>query len=56
MRYAIFLTFDLTVAALLASCSGGGVGGGQQITVTIDPTSTIVTVNQVTAFGDRECA
>jgi len=52
MRYAIFLTFDLTVAALLASCSGGGVGGGQQISLTIKPTSIIVTVNQSIPFTD----
>jgi hypothetical protein len=51
MRCAIFLTFDLTVAAFLASC-GGGVGGGQQITVTIMPTSAMVTVNQPVPFTD----
>src|SRR5437899_12830194 len=51
MRRAIFLTFGLTSSMFLASC-GGGSSGGQQITVTIDPTSTIVTVNQVTAFKD----
>ena len=51
MRCAIFLTFDLTVAAFLASC-GGGVGGGQQITVTIEPTSIILTVNQSIPFTD----
>jgi hypothetical protein len=52
MRCAIFLTFDLAVAAFLASCSGGGVGGGQQIMVTIKPTSIIVTVNQSIVFTD----
>ncbi|PYU64461.1 MAG: hypothetical protein DMG49_26620 [Acidobacteria bacterium] len=51
MRRAIFLTFGLTMAEFLASCGGGG-GGGQQITVTINPTSTIVTVNQSTPFTD----
>src|SRR6266705_5376450 len=51
MRRAIFLTFGLTSSVFLVSC-GGGSSGGQQITVTIDPTSTIVTVNQVTAFKD----
>ena len=51
MRRAIFLTLSLTVAASLASC-GGGTGGGQQITVTINPTSIIVTVNQSTPFTD----
>ena len=51
MRCAIFLTFDLTVAAFLASC-GGGVGGEQQITVTINPTSIILTVNQSIPFTD----
>src|SRR6202030_2662173 len=51
MRCAIFLIFDLTVAAFLTSC-GGGVAGGQQIMVTIMPTSTIVTVNQSTPFTD----
>src|SRR3989440_11057721 len=53
MRRAIFLTFGLTVAASLASCSGSGGGGGQQITVTINPTSTVVTVNQSTPFTDK---
>src|SRR3989442_13049129 len=51
MRRAIFLTFGLTIALFLVSC-GGGSSGGQQNTVTLDPTSTIVTVNQVTAFKD----
>jgi hypothetical protein len=53
MRRAIFLTFGLTVVtAFLASCSGGAGGGGQQITVTIKPTSTVVTVNQSIPFTD----
>jgi len=52
MRRAMFLTLGLTVAAFLASCSGGA-GGGQQITVTINPTSTVVTVNQSTPFTDK---
>ena len=52
MRHAIFLTCGLTVAASLASCSGTSGGGGQQITVTINPASTIVTVNQSTRFTD----
>src|SRR5260370_14380606 len=52
IRCAIFLIFDLTVAAVLGSCGGGGVGGGQQIGVTILPTSTIVTVNQSMPFTD----
>src|SRR2546427_11332135 len=51
MRRAIFLTFGLTSSVFLVSC-GGGSSGGQQITVTIDPTSPIGTVNQVTAFKD----
>src|SRR2546427_5469457 len=51
MRRAMFLTLGLTVAAFLASC--GGAGGGQQITVTISPTSTVVTVNQSTPFTDK---
>src|SRR5256885_9091357 len=52
MRRAMFLTLGLTVAAFLASCSGGA-GGGQQITVTINPTSTVVTVNQSMSFTDK---
>ncbi len=52
MRRAMFLTLGLTVAAFLASC-GGGAGGGQQITVTINPTSTVVTVNQSMSFTDK---
>jgi len=52
MRRAMFLTLGLTVAAFLASCSGGA-GGGQQITVTINPTSTVVTVNQSMPFTDK---
>ncbi|PYU87678.1 MAG: hypothetical protein DMG51_01605 [Acidobacteria bacterium] len=48
----MFLTLGLTVAAFLASCSGGA-GGGQQITVTINPTSTVVTVNQSMPFTDK---
>src|SRR4029077_1592544 len=52
MRRAMFLTLGLTVAAFLASC-GGGAGGGQQITVTINPTSTVVTVNQSMPFTDK---
>jgi hypothetical protein len=51
MRRAIFLTFGLTSSAFLISC-GGGSSGGQQITVAIDPTSTVVTVNEVTPFKD----
>ena len=50
MRRAISLIFGLTSIFFLVSCGGGG--GGQQITVTIDPTSTIVTVSQVTPFKD----
>jgi hypothetical protein len=50
MRRAISLIFGLTCIFFLVSCGGGG--GGQQITVTIDPTSTIVTVSQVTPFKD----
>src|SRR2546423_7312709 len=52
MRRAMFLTLGLPVAAFLASCSGGA-GGGQQITVTINPTSTVVTVNQSMSFTDK---
>src|SRR5713101_651834 len=51
MRRAISFIFGLTGILFLVSC-GGGSGGGQQITVTIDPTSTIVTVSQVTPFKD----
>src|SRR2546426_12729582 len=51
MRRAISFMVGLTSILFLVSC-GGGSSGGQQITVTIDPTSTIVTVNQVTAFKD----
>lgn len=51
MRRAIFLMFGLTSALFLVSC-GGGSSGGQQITVTIDPASTTVTVNQGTTFTD----
>src|SRR5258708_1965023 len=49
MRRAISFIFGLTGILFLVSC-GGGSGGGQQITVTIDPTSTIVTGSQVTPF------
>src|SRR5258708_11606925 len=51
MRRAISFMVGLTSVFFLVSCGGGG-GGGQQITVTIDPTSTIVTVNQITPFKD----
>ncbi len=51
MRRAIFLTFGLTIALLLVSC-GGGSSGGQQITVVINPRSTVVTVNQSFPFTD----
>ena len=51
MRRAISFMVGLTSILFLVSC-GGGSSGGQRITVTIDPTSTIVTVNQVTAFKD----
>src|SRR5216684_3590554 len=51
MRRAIFLTFGLTITVFLVSC-GGGSSGGQQITVTIKPTFTIVTVNQSMPFTD----
>src|SRR5260370_35677660 len=51
MRRTIFLIFGITFAALLVSC-GGGSGGSQQITVTIKPTSTVVTVNQSVPFTD----
>jgi hypothetical protein len=51
MRRAIFLTFGLTIALLLVSC-GGGSSGGQQITVVINPRSTVVTVNQSVPFTD----
>jgi len=51
MRRAISFMVGLTSVFFLVSCGGGG-GGGQQITVTIDPTSTIVTVNQMTPFKD----
>src|SRR5260370_18261302 len=50
MRRAISFMVGLTSIFFLVSCGGGG--GGQQITVTIDPTSTIVTVSQVTPFKD----
>jgi hypothetical protein len=52
MRRAILLTFGLTAAGFLASCSGSGGNGGQQAKVTISPTSTTVTVNQATPFTD----
>src|SRR5260370_31228267 len=51
MRRAISFVVGLTSILFLVSC-GGGSGGGQQIAVTIDPTSTIVTVNQITPFKD----
>jgi len=51
MRRTIFLIFGITFAALLVSC-GGGSSGSQQITVTIKPTSTVVTVNQSVPFTD----
>jgi len=51
MRRAISFMVGLTSILFLVSC-GGGSGGGQQIAVTIDPTSTIVTVNQITPFKD----
>src|SRR5260370_4042763 len=51
MRRAISFMVGLTSIFFLVSCGGGG-DGGQQITVTIDPTSTIVTVSQVTPFKD----
>ncbi len=47
MRRAISFMVGLTSILFLVSC-----GGGQQIAVTIDPTSTIVTVNQITPFKD----
>src|SRR5260370_36299182 len=50
MRRAISFMVGLTSIFFLVSCGGGG--GGQQITVAIDPTSTIVTVSQVTPFKD----
>jgi len=50
MRRAISLMFGLASNVFLVSCGGGG--GGQQIMVTIDPTSTIVTVSEVTPFKD----
>jgi len=53
MRRAMFLTLGLTVAAFLASCGGAAGGGQQQITVTINPTSAVVTVNQSMPFTDK---
>jgi len=51
MRRAIFLTLGLSIVVFLVSCSGKG-SSGPQITVTINPTSTTVTVNQLAAFAD----
>ena len=53
MRRAMFLTLGLTVAAFLASCGGAAGGGQQQITVTINPISAVVTVNQSMPFTDK---
>ncbi len=53
MRRAMFLTLGLTVAAFLASCGGAAGGGQPQITVTINPTSAVVTVNQSMPFTDK---
>src|SRR5258708_7060634 len=50
MRRAISFMVGLASVFFLVTCGGGG--GGPQITVTIDPTSTIVTVNQITPFKD----
>jgi hypothetical protein len=51
MRRAILLSLVLAFAAFVTSCGGGG-SGGPQVIVTIDPTSTAVTVNQTTPFKD----